>query len=319
MGWRGDDEILAQLASYAGAGEILILEGWESARLPGGYAGAAVWRLDLRLRAERGDRRTQSFVVKVCRAREVEAMRLAASLGAATFPRIAASRVAAESPDNPEASLFVSPFYAGRDLIFGDGAPVAVMRDLARLHARFERQARPGWSWRIDRTHAARLHASACDALAASARFRATTPDHADLLSRLGAIGPVSPLITEAEDFPPTLVHGDVHPGNFILSAQGDHTLIDWGNACWAPAMIDLANMVPLASPIWAAYLKAYRAAGGATPEPALLRSWRWARGVTALMYLPWVAEFRDDAAAMTAQALEADVALAASGPARLP
>ncbi|HEY5107143.1 MAG TPA: phosphotransferase [Caulobacteraceae bacterium] len=319
MQWRGDDEILAELTRDAGSGEQLDLADWKSTPLIGGYAGAAVWRIGLRLRSRDGHARTAAYVLKICRAREVATMRTISALGAATFPTVIANRIDSEQPDDPRASLFASPFYPGRDLTFGDAAPAPMLADLARLHARFEHQPRPSWAWRIDADQVARFHADACQALERSERFKTATPDHDDWLGRLRTIASSSPLIAEADDFPASLTHGDVHPGNIIASPSGGHTLIDWGNARWAPAMIDTANMVPLGSSVWAAYLSAYRAAGGSTADAVLLRSWRWAAGITALMYLPWVAEHRDDAARMIAQALEAHGALAASGAGRLP
>ncbi|HEV8220976.1 MAG TPA: phosphotransferase, partial [Streptosporangiaceae bacterium] len=40
----------------------------------------------------------------------------------------------------------------------------------------------------------------------------------------------------------PTLLHGDVHPGNVLVTGHRA-TLIDWGSSRVGPAMLDLANL----------------------------------------------------------------------------
>jgi hypothetical protein len=57
------------------------------------------------------------------------------------------------------------------------------------------------------------------------------------------------------KSLPVTLTHGDVHPGNLIRAGVEQAMLIDWGNARFAPAALDLANMVDFGSPEWKDYL----------------------------------------------------------------
>ena len=56
--------------------------------------------------------------------------------------------------------------------------------------------------------------------------------------------------------------------------------IIDWGNACLAPPMLDLANIVELGSPEWATYVAAYEAAGGAFDAAVAERAYWWARAI---------------------------------------
>jgi Ser/Thr protein kinase RdoA (MazF antagonist) len=211
-----------------------------------------------------------------------------AAQGAATFPVLVASGD----------DWFAAPFYPGPDLTFGDPVPIPVIQDLARLHAAWEGRPPPAGLWTYDAGHVAAL---AANALAAGA-------DQA--LAPLGGAG--SALARLADRLPRTLVHGDVHPGNIIASPDRGFTLIDWGNAAAAPAMLDVANTVPMGHPAWDAYQAAYRAAGGAVSLAAHELAWRWARGVTALMYLPWTLAHRPAASpGLVAQALEAEAALA--------
>lgn len=265
--------------------------------LAGGFTGAPVWRVDLRA----GDL-ARAVVVKTCPPREVAVMAAVADLGAASFPEVL---VAGEG-------WFAAPFYDGCDLSFHDPAPLAVARDLARLHAAWETRPPPPGLLTCDAGHVGALLAGARAALAGPADF-------APLRDRLAMLGAASPLLSLSDRLPRTLTHGDVHPGNIIagkgIAGEGVFTLIDWGNAAAAPGMLDVANTIPIGAPAWDAYLAAYRAAGGALSDAAQALAWRWAKGVCGLMYLPWVAQHRpDQAMGLVEQALEADGALAAAG-----
>jgi Phosphotransferase enzyme family len=69
---------------------------------------------------------------------------------------------------------------------------------------------------------------------------------------------------------PAVLTHGEPHPGNTMLTADG-WRLIDWDTALVAPPERDLWDLDPGDGSI----LQAYAAATGVTPQPALLDLYR--------------------------------------------
>jgi thiamine kinase-like enzyme len=111
---------------------------------------------------------------------------------------------------------------------------------------------------------------------------------------------------------PRTLTHGDMHPANIMRRADGSPVIIDWGNACLAPPMLDLANIIELGSQEWATYVAAYQAAGGAFDAAVAERAFWWARAITGLMYIAWAVDNSDRATDLIAQIEDAAARLAA-------
>ena len=73
--------------------------------------------------------------------------------------------------------------------------------------------------------------------------------------------------------------------------------IIDWGNACLAPPMLDLANVVEMGSPAWATYVAAYQAARTVCSTRRVAeRAYWWARAMTGLMYIAWAVDNSDRA-----------------------
>ena len=64
----------------------------------------------------------------------------------------------------------------------------------------------------------------------------------------------------------PTLLHGDVRPGNVLVDA-GRATLIDWGSARIGPAALDLANLVTAGSVSVARYTRTWQQLTGQPPR----------------------------------------------------
>jgi thiamine kinase-like enzyme len=91
----------------------------------------------------------------------------------------------------------------------------------------------------------------------------------------------------------PTLLHGDVHPGNVIADAD-QATLIDWGSCRIGPAALDLANVVTADSADVARYARAWqRHAGQSLPGGAIELGYRWAALQIPVQYLPWTTAHR--------------------------
>ncbi len=305
-----DDELFVILARHA-AGEGAAVEQARTTPLPGGFVSKSVDRLDLTLSAPGGPAFLASFVRKTCPAREVRALELLGDLdGAAARPAVVASWAATDRPRDPDASGFVSPFYPGGGLHAGDPIPEPVLVTLARLHARHADAAAYDWTWAFAAPHVDLLAERALAAADGSERFRAETPDHADWRARL-ARASASPTLRElADSLPRALAHGDMHPANIVLAADGAPVIIDWGGVCRAPPMLDIANIVEIDSPAWATYSAAYRAAGGQADEETSRRAYTWARAMTAILYIPWAADNSARVPSLIAQLEEANGAL---------
>ena len=61
---------------------------------------------------------------------------------------------------------------------------------------------------------------------------------------------------------PHTLLRGDVHTGNILVN-HGKGVLVDWGSARIGSPILDLANVVGMEAPGFAAYSDAWRHATG--------------------------------------------------------
>jgi hypothetical protein len=305
----GDTDWLAALvrSAAATADDIVCIEAIDTVSLKSGYVAKAVDRIDITWACRVGRQSTASFVRKVCLAAEVQALKALATVsGAVAVPEVIMSWSSAEHPAALEENGFVSPFYPGGPLTFDDLIPDTVPVTLARVHAACCQTNKFDWTWTFDSTHLDRLHADALAKLSASNHFKATTADHVKWLRRLERIGGSDTLRTVSDALPRSLVHGDMHPGNIVLRSDGLPVIIDWGNVCVAPPMLDLANIIRIDSTEWDIYLGAYRAAGGKMDAQTCRRAYYWARAATALMYLPWIAEHKPDACRMIMQIEEA-------------
>jgi aminoglycoside phosphotransferase (APT) family kinase protein len=95
--------------------------------------------------------------------------------------------------------------------------------------------------------------------------------------------------------WPHTLLHGDVHGGNMIVSSRDGRTyLIDWGNARLGAAAVDLVNCLQsVEDPAWAAYWERVRALGGdALAGQERTAAFLAAKIVVNLTYLPFALGF---------------------------
>ncbi len=304
-------ELVGALVHHA-AGDGERLEHLDSTPLAGGFVSKSVERLTLSLVTAAGEAIQAAFVCKTCPAREVSALELVAAVpDAQACPELVAAWICAAAPEDPDASGFVSPFYPGETLHFGDPIPTGVLITLACVHAAAAAAPAPGWAWAFDAAHIERLQQSSERALAGSARFKSRTPTHLAWAARLSAAASSPALREAAEELPRTLTHGDMHPANILTRADGSPVIIDWGNACLAPPMLDLANIVELSSPEWATYVAAYQAAGGAFDAAVAERAFWWARAITGLMYVAWAVDNSDRATDLIAQIEDATARLA--------
>jgi hypothetical protein len=185
----------------------------------------------------------------------------------------------------------VTALAPGSPLAWGDEVPASVFQSLAVLHARYHGGAglpaaiprvTPAWWQALCREWAGpRLgeHATR-HPLRTTARARALTNAAADAPAAFAVLARLTP----------TLVHGDVHPGN-IIAGEGQATLIDWGSCRVGPAALDLANVVTAGSAEVARYARTWQQhAGRPLPGDAIEAGYRWAALQIHVQYLPWIA-----------------------------
>jgi len=183
----------------------------------------------------------------------------------------------------------ITPLAPGSPLAWGDPVPANLIDALAALHARYHDAAglpaviprvTPAWwqalcrKWVDPRLgeHAARHPPET------GARARA-------LVSRAASHPATTALLA---GLPPTLLHGDVHPGNVLVHAD-QATLIDWGSSRIGPAALDLANLVTVGSADVARYARTWQQlTGQPLSGDAIEVGYRWAALQIPVQYLPW-------------------------------
>ena len=263
------------------------VESWTVDALAGGAVSRRVERITLRIAGiEVAVVRKNAFRHEVAGLRAAQAVRPAAT----AVPELIASGADADGP------WLITRWYPGQPLPDRSApVPAALFDSLARLHAHYRgglagipRVDGQWWahlcrSWVLPalRAHAGRHPAATARRAAALVTAAADHPGVHRVLDRLE----------------PTLLHGDVHPGNVIV--DGDRAaLIDWGSSRIGPAMLDLANLVEPDSAGFATYAATWRALTGLPLNPDEIGlGYRWAAVQLPVQYLPWVAAHRDTAA----------------------
>lgn len=258
--------------------------------LKGGYAAASVYRIDLEFRSADGGLETISMVQKYTHEGEVRVMQALNGLpSAAALPLTIDCARGPSATDEEPHNWFVTPLYDGDHLTFEDEVPVPVIESLARVHAYFApRVEQFDWLHHVD---AGAFYGVFDDALKSvdAAQRRQPNALLEQAHSELRAVREDAVIVAVLERLPVTLTHGDVHPWNVIRFPDGRSVLIDWGNAKIAPAMLDLANLVEIDSPNWAAYLATWEAGSGEAMDIDLARlGYYWATVMINLQYLPF-------------------------------
>jgi thiamine kinase-like enzyme len=146
--------------------------------------------------------------------------------------------------------------------------------------------------YRVDETFFRRTFTNAAAALREAGQQQSNT-EYDRLAEQVENFSQNTLLYDLLTSLPVTLTHGDVHSGNFLQSPTGDVTLIDWGNARIAPAMLDVANMIKLDSADYQRYLTEWEAASGqAVDERQMRLNYHWATIMVNAQYLPYAASF---------------------------
>lgn len=240
-----------------------------------------------------------AFVHKTTyRRREIYALQALSAL--TTTPALPGLVDAAIDPAAPDdavndqpAHWFVTPFYPGATLTFDDEPPLAIIEALAQVHVHFaSRVAELRYLERVDGAFFRRICDNALTILA-KAQQEKPHPIYEEAFHCVSTTRDNPHLYTALARLPVTLTHGDVHPGNMLVTPDGQAMLIDWGNVCLAPAMLDLANMVTLGSPSWLHYLAAWEKASGAPLDRQLAElGFNWATVMINVFYLPYAVDF---------------------------
>lgn len=245
----------------------------------GGYTGRAV-RLSVEARLPTGDSEVFEFVHKrpAPWSAEVAALMLLADV---RLPTGRVPELIAVGEDSAGQWILL-PYYAGHCPPFGTvrtEVPTEVFVTLASVHAHFasphERREEgiavldAAWwrqlclSYLVPRLEGAL--ASGLDSRLASTR---------DEVVRWAGDGRVHEAL---QILPRTLVHRDMHSLNVVAGTAGT-TILDWGEACWGPVFVDLANITTRGSDDIAAYDNAWRTYCGASRDVALDDvGWAWA------------------------------------------
>lgn len=200
--------------------------------------------------------------------------------------------------EDEEGAWLISAFVPGAPLPDRDApVPAGLFASLARLHAHFHGAANvPAGVPRVDPEWWERL----CHHWVLPQVGRRGGRHPAGTIARAGALisrAAVHPAVRRTlTGLTPTLLHGDVHPGNVLIDGQRAW-LIDWGSCRVGPAMLDLANLVSLDSDGFAVYRRTWQ---DVTTSPLDTRSaelgYRWAAVQIPIQYLPWVIENLTDA-----------------------
>jgi thiamine kinase-like enzyme len=274
------------------AGEIRALK---VSTLTGGYVAAGVYRLDVEF-----SNGTSSFVQKQTYANEIHVMNLLTKhIVSENIPALIDSHIDDEQPQQNGTSWFISPFYEGHTLDFDDDIPLSIVKTLATVHACFAKHLQDlDTLTKVDAEFISRLLNLI---LAASDQNQGRFPAAfvAELRDKINTSDFAATLGKVFERLPKTLTHGDVHAGNIIHTADDKHILFDWGNARFAPAMLDLANMVNKDSDEWRAYLACWKEITGEALDPETAQmGYDWAVAVVNLQYLPFALGYLEPDAA---------------------
>jgi aminoglycoside phosphotransferase (APT) family kinase protein len=257
--------------------------------LTGGYVAANVYRLDLEF-SNAEDVTMVSFVQKHTYSYEVHVMKLLAEqLKNEAIPLLIDHYIDDEHLHQNGASWFVSPFYDGHSLLFDDDMPLSVVKALASVHSFFGKHNEAlDTLTKVDTTFVSRLLSLVLSNLD---EHKERLPESLiiELHQRLGKEDYAAILGEIFERLPKTLTHGDVHAGNIIRTTDDKYILFDWGNARFAPAMLDLANIIGKDSDEWRAYLADWQEITGEPLDAEVARmGYEWATAVVNLQYLPY-------------------------------
>ncbi|MFN8493391.1 MAG: phosphotransferase [Caldilineaceae bacterium] len=259
-----------------------------------------LYRIDVTLQRLTGQLETFTFVQKYTY-RKSEIHGLEALRALPSIPGLPLLIDAAVDPTAPEderndklTHWFITPYYPGSTLTFADEAPPTIIEALAQVHVYFTSHLHE--LPKLYKTVNAETFRNTFDnALATLGKAQREKPHNIFTEAhRYLMTARENPLLYKAlAELPLTLTHGDVHPGNMLVTPDGQATLIDWGNARIAPAMLDLANMVTFGSPNWERYLAAWARTSGAALNPRIARlGYDWATIMINAFYLPYAIDF---------------------------
>jgi hypothetical protein len=284
------------------------VDGCELRPLDGGAVARRVDQVTLHLA---GRRDPVELVRKQAPAHEIAGLRAAQAVraDAAAIPELVAWG----------GDWLITPLAPGAPLGWGETVPAGLFDALAALHARYHDARYNDARYHDARYHDARDHdARDHGAPGLSAAIPRVTPawwqdlcqewvdpqlrEYAarhppettararELVSRAAVLPAASAVLAS---LPPTLLHGDVHPGNVLVQA-GRATLIDWGSSRIGPAALDLANLVTAGSPKVAGYARTWQRLTGQPLAGAVIElGYRWAALQIPVQYLPWTAGYR--------------------------
>lgn len=287
MDERRIHELAAALLARRDGGAALLQVRGE--RLRGGISAEEVLRLSAAFLDGSGRRRTESWVVKELRGPARREAGVYVQLAA--HPLVVTPRLVSALPGEEATTLVLGWVAPAERWPWRDGRhSISVLRLAAALHRAALRPVEP---WDYD----GELRASAAQTLEAVDRARrggAIPIDGASAraVRRLLEALPELRRTLRAGPYPPTLIHGDLHPGNVIVARQAGAfvpRLVDWGRARLGSPLEDVASWIqslgcwePAARRRHDTLLAAYvRLRGGPGAIPAELRDAHWLAGAS--------------------------------------
>lgn len=269
------------------------VESWTIEEMAGGAVAKRVERIRLRSASAECAEREVVVVRKDAFDWEVAALLAAQAIrpAAPAIPELAAS-----GKDGTQ-TWMVTAWCPGAPLQPGVRIPASVIESLARLHAH---------------RHGAVAELDACiprigtvwwrqlceawvePAIASNTRHGAETLARAaEIVMRAAGDPAVESVIGRLT---PTLLHGDVHPGNVIVEGERA-ALIDWGGARVGSAMLDIGNVCRRESDEFGVYADAWLAlTGRPLGDEQVELGYRWAALQLPVQYLPWALDHRSTA-----------------------
>lgn len=207
------------------------------------------------------------FVVKETSPQEITALERFEQAGVDGVARIAAVDSSAGRP------LLMMPWYSGVHGDFG-AMPRAAIEALAHIHSLsavsgfggigpLSFDALSGWAFGDMSIYPGDLHGKAL-------ALRDAMPDFEALSAEL----------------PRSIIHWDIHPENLLIQG-GEAVIIDWENACIAPPLLDLTNMLAWESDGFRSYLESFgQRSRKAQASQLKRREYDWCVAMTQVRYM---------------------------------
>jgi hypothetical protein len=222
--------------------------------------------------------REQNVLVKRTSLTEVAALEAANRVpGATAFPPLI------RSGHDSRGHWIAIPFYPGQPPATERDIPENVAESLAAMHAHYLDSGPPEWTTVID----AEWWRRACDQQKVQRFADSGRPALQPIVDRIRGWSDQPVVIDTLATQPRTLLHGDVHRNNVVVTGDSGR-LVDWESGLYGMPQLDLITLGGPGSPGYERYAAIWRALTGQdTAAPEWRRGWLVATVCVQLKYLP--------------------------------